>query len=72
MEKVYQMYRVMYWSQIFNRKTSFSVKRLAMRSLWIMRNFNSKSNVEREPRFTRRPRRVKRSVPRSGSASYGI
>jgi len=44
MEAVYQMYRSMYWSQIFNHKTSFSVKWRAMRSLWIMRKFSSKSN----------------------------
>jgi hypothetical protein len=29
----------MYWGQIFSLKTSMEVKWIAVRSLWIMRNF---------------------------------
>lgn len=32
-----KMYKDLYWSQIFNRKTSWRVKLIAIQSLWIMR-----------------------------------
>ena len=32
-------YRAMYWSQLFNSNTSWRVKLLAVRSLWITRNW---------------------------------
>lgn len=31
------MYRKLYWSQIFSIKTTFGVKVVAIRSLWILR-----------------------------------
>jgi len=30
------MFKKLYWSQIFNRKTTWEVKKIAIKSLWIM------------------------------------
>ena len=38
-EGFYKMYRDLYWWQIRSLKTSFKVKCLAARSLWIMRKW---------------------------------
>jgi hypothetical protein len=40
MKKVKKMYRKLYWSQIFNRYTTWKVKKIAIKSLFIMRKYN--------------------------------
>jgi hypothetical protein len=37
MKAIKKMYKDMYWGQIFNRKTTWEVKKIAIQSLWFMR-----------------------------------
>ena len=36
-KELIKMYRKVYWSQIFSFKTAWSIKWIAIKSLWIMR-----------------------------------
>ena len=41
MDGINKMYRKLYWTQIFNRKTKLGVKLFAIKSLWAMKKINA-------------------------------
>ena len=49
MPGLHAMFRRMYWGQIFSLKATFAVKWIAVRSLWILRNFNDAQGGEVKP-----------------------